>query len=76
MQTKQKITYDTNGSVTVTPFVPRPTDQILTFSMFFQDYLPKHPNIKMHLNLVFGTSLPFGPPNSLPDKQSASYAFV
>ncbi len=69
MQTKQKITYDTNGSVTVTPFIPRPTDQLVTFSMFFQDYLPKHPNIKMHLNLVFGTSLPFGPPNSLPDKQ-------
>ena len=69
MQTKQKITYDTNVTVTVTPYIPRPTDQFLTFSMFFQDYLPKHPNIKMHLNLVFGTSLPFGPPNSLPDKQ-------
>ena len=69
MQTMQKISYDTNGTITVTPYVPRPTDQLVTFSMFFQDYLPKHPNIKMHLNLVYGSSLPFGPPNSLPAQQ-------
>ncbi len=42
--------------------IPRPTDQRLTFSMFFQDYLPKFPTIRMHLNLVFGTGLPYGPP--------------
>ncbi|MFN8153322.1 MAG: TonB-dependent receptor [Bacteroidia bacterium] len=42
--------------------IPRPTDQRLTFSMFFQDYLPKFPTVRMHLNLVFGTGLPYGPP--------------
>ncbi|MBK7887951.1 MAG: TonB-dependent receptor [Bacteroidetes bacterium] len=42
--------------------IPRPTDQRLTFSMFFQDYLPKFPTVRMHLNLIFGTGLPFGPP--------------
>lgn len=46
--------------------IPRPTDQRLTFSMFFQDYLPKFPTVRMHLNLVFGTGLPFGPPG--PDR--------
>ncbi len=40
--------------------VPRPTDQLFTLSMFFQDYFPKNENIKMHLNLTFGTGFPFG----------------
>ncbi|MEE9439893.1 MAG: carboxypeptidase-like regulatory domain-containing protein [Saprospiraceae bacterium] len=40
--------------------VPRPTDQFMTLSMFFQDYLPHNENFKMHLNLAIGTGLPFG----------------
>jgi hypothetical protein len=43
-------------------YIARPSDQRVTFSMFFQDYLPKFPTYKMHLALVFGTGLPFGPP--------------
>jgi len=31
--------------------------------MFFQDYIPGKPKYKMHLNLIYGTGLPFGPPN-------------
>ncbi len=47
----------------ITPgYIPRPADQRVTFSMFFQDYLPKFPTYKMHLSLVFGTAIPFGPP--------------
>jgi len=45
--------------------LPMPLDQRVTFSMFFQDYLPKFPNFKVYLNLVFGTGVPFGPPNNL-----------
>jgi hypothetical protein len=44
--------------------IPRPTDQRVTFSMFFQDYLPKFPSYRMHMTLVFGTGLPFGPPGT------------
>ncbi len=44
-------------------FIPRPTDQRLNFALFFQDFLPKNPTYKMHLSLLFGTSLPFGPPS-------------
>ncbi len=44
-------------------FVPRPTDQLVTFGLFFQDYLPRLPRCKMHLNLQFGSGLPFGPPS-------------
>jgi len=43
-------------------YIDRPTDQRVTFSMFFQDYLPKFPSYKMHLSLIYGTGLPFGPP--------------
>jgi len=39
---------------------PRPTDQFMTMSVFFQDYLKKNENIKMHLNFTVGTGLPFG----------------
>ena len=44
--------------------VPRPTDQLMTFSMFFQDYMPKHPQFSTQLNLTVGTGLPFGIPNN------------
>ncbi|MBI5914996.1 MAG: TonB-dependent receptor [Bacteroidetes bacterium] len=40
--------------------VPRPTDQLLSLSVFFQDYLPRNENFKMHLNLFVGTGLPYG----------------
>lgn len=45
-------------------FMPRPTDQLLTFGLFFQDYLPRNPTFKMHLNLLFGTGIPFSPPGA------------
>ncbi len=43
-------------------YIPRPADQRVTFSMFFQDYLPKFPTFKLHLRFAFGTGIPFGPP--------------
>jgi hypothetical protein len=45
-------------------YIPRPTDQRVNFSLFFQDFLPRNPTYKMHLNLLFGSGLTFGPPNS------------
>lgn len=42
--------------------IPRPTDQLVTFSLYFQDYLPVLPDCKMNLGLIFGSGLPFGPP--------------
>lgn len=43
-------------------YIPRPTDQRITFGLFFQDYLPKFPAYKVYLSFQFGTGLPFGPP--------------
>ena len=44
--------------------VPRPTDQLVNVNIFFQDYLPNLENFKVHLNLAFGTGLPFGVPDN------------
>lgn len=44
--------------------VPRPTDRFMTLAFFFQDYLPRNKNFKVHLNTTIGTGLPFGLPNS------------
>lgn len=43
--------------------VARPNDQLVSLSMFFQDFLPKREDFKVNLNLVVGAGLPFGPPN-------------
>lgn len=45
-------------------WIPRPTDQRVTLSIFFQDYIPHYPSWRMNLTLFYGTGLPFGPPNT------------
>jgi hypothetical protein len=52
-----------NDSLISPGFIPRPTDQRLMFGMYFQDYLPRNKNFRMHLNLMYATGLPFGPPD-------------
>lgn len=44
--------------------IPRPTDQRFNLSLMFQDYLPSNPTYKVSLNLIYGSGLPFGAPNS------------
>jgi hypothetical protein len=53
-----------NGSIeTVYPgYIKRPTDQRVNFSAFFQDKLFRSPTYKVHMNLLFGSRLPTGPP--------------
>ena len=52
-------------SATIYPgYIPRPTDQRVTFGLFFQDYLPMNPTFKMNLGLYFGSGLPTGAPNT------------
>ncbi len=61
-------------------YIARPTDQRLKFGILFQDYVPKLPNMKMYLNLVYNTGVPGGSPsyaspynyqNRLPDYKRA-----
>ena len=44
-------------------YIPRPTDQRFMLGMYFEDYLPRNKNFKMHLNLMYSSGLPFGPPD-------------
>ena len=49
-------------------YIRRPTDQRVTLGVFFQDHLPKNPSVRMYLNMVIGTGLPFGPPGNLENR--------
>jgi hypothetical protein len=51
------------GATTYPGYIPRPTDQRLQFSLFFQDHIPKVKSLRVHVNLLLGSMLPFGPPN-------------
>ena len=44
-------------------FIARPSDQMLKFGILFQDYMPKIPNLKLYLNLVYNTGLVGGSPS-------------
>jgi hypothetical protein len=43
----------------------RPTDRLITFGMFFQDYLSTNKNFKVYLNTLYGTNLPYNIPGSV-----------
>ena len=58
LQTEENIKDDGHG------YIPRPTDQSVNFSLFFQDYLPGNPTYKMQLSAFYGARLPTGPPNA------------
>ena len=56
--------YDNEGNRIEPGYIPRPTDQRVAFNLFFQDHIPGFPQFRVHLNFVFASGLPFGPPNA------------
>ncbi len=66
MQTREDITGDRyvneEGIVETPGYYPRPTDQLLNFGMFFQDYLPGNPSYRVQLSLLYGSRLPVSSP--------------
>ncbi len=57
--------YQNEQGQTVHPgYYPRPTDQRLGFGVFFQDYVPNRPNLRVHLSGHYGTGLPFSMPRT------------
>jgi hypothetical protein len=53
------------GDSTVNPgYIPRPADQRFMIGMYFEDYIPRHPSYKAHINLMYATGLPIGPPSA------------
>ncbi len=51
-------------------YIRRPTDQFMNFGVYFQDHIPNNPTLRMYLNLVFSTGLPFGPPGDLNNRNA------
>lgn len=43
-------------------YIRRPTDQLINLGIFFQDHLPNDPSSRLYLSLLYGTGLPFWPP--------------
>lgn len=56
MRTKEDIDGDGVG------YIPRPSDQRVSFSLFLQDYLPSNQSVGASLAMYMATGLPFGPP--------------
>lgn len=54
-----------DSSIKQVGWVRRPTDRLITFGMFFQDYLATNKNFKMYLNLLYGSNLPYNIPGSV-----------
>lgn len=51
-------------SVTIYPgYIPRPTDQWLTFGALIQDRMPKAEQLSVQVGVQFGAPLPYGPPD-------------
>ncbi len=42
----------------------RPTDRMITVGLFLQDYLSTNKNFRVHLNMLYGSNMPFNIPNS------------
>lgn len=53
MRTRQDVLGDEFG------WLPRPTDQLLSFKIFFQDYVPSVPFWRVSLGFIVGSGLPF-----------------
>jgi hypothetical protein len=67
LQTKEDVYNDyyvqPDGTVVYPGYYSRPTDQLVNFGLFFQDYFPNNPDYKVHLTLFYGSRLPFGSPD-------------
>lgn len=56
--------YDTLGNRIEPGFIPRPTDQRVSFNLFFQDHIPGYPQFRVHLNFVFASGLTICAPDA------------
>ncbi len=46
-------------------YLRRPTDRMITFGMFFQDYLSTNKNFRVYLNTLYGSNLPYNIPGNV-----------
>lgn len=62
LQTKENPGFDERGPIR------RPTDQRVNAALVFEDHLPNNPLFRVNLSFLFGSGLPFGPPNDLENR--------
>lgn len=63
--TLDSLNQPTDSILTEGGWLRRPTDRLITFGMFFQDYLSTNKNFKIYLNLLYGSNMPYNIPNSV-----------
>lgn len=63
--TLDSLNQPTDSSTAEGGWLRRPTDRMITFGMFFQDYLSTNKNFKVYLNTLYGTNLPYNIPGSV-----------
>jgi hypothetical protein len=68
MRTREDISNDSyigsDGKTIYPGSYPRPTDQLINFGVFFQDYLPNNPTFRVHLSGHYGSGLPVSMPKT------------
>ena len=45
-------------------YLRRPTDRLLTLGLFLQDYLSTNKNFNVHLNMIYGSNMPYNIPDN------------
>ena len=61
---------DDKGELVVSTYKRRPTDQRFAFNIFFQDHIPGYRPLRVHLNFVYSTGLPFWNPQYVRTKKN------
>jgi hypothetical protein len=54
-----------DSSLNEVGWLRRPTDRLITVGLFLQDYLSTNKNFRVHLNMLYGSNMPFNIPNSV-----------
>ena len=55
----------TDSSRTDVGYIRRPGDRLFTMGLFLQDYLSTNKNSRVHLNMIYGTNMPYNLLNSI-----------
>lgn len=64
LNVQENVDNDTRG------YIRRPTDQRVNAAIFFQDHFPNNPDVRVSVNLLYGSGLPFGPPQNFENRNS------
>lgn len=66
MSARQKITYwDSQQGAFDSKWIHSPQEQRYSFSMLFQDYFPKLPQLLFHIKFIWSDGLPFSAPRNI-----------